>query len=404
MRLLSLVAAVVLAGTVAARPLAVAAEEVREVSAPLSHADGDVQPRASGAVGLRTGSDFDRFSVVVEGLDESSTVVILLGDGHENLVEIGTLASGSSRREFVRTTLEGGSLPLEAEHAADLSGRAIRITDGEGHAILVGHVPSLESSGGDEPHPLEPLTARSNFVRPENSPYDDSRGVIVVIQRDGSAALRIEVGHLAPLTHYAMWIGEGESASFVDDFTTNGEGGAGLVRDTAEGAELPGGADSLAALAGVHVEIRHESDVVLVGAIPHLEDEHDVEDVHEESDFDHEGTDAHLHVEIDIHPDDGHEHMEIVMHDLLQRTQEPRAAKSGRRSARAELYLDDGTGTMVAADSARIRRHGRARLRYDTRRGASLPLGVASLRELAGRAFEVRVRGVVVVDGSLPAF
>ena len=77
MRFMTLVAAVALLA-----PLAFAAENVREASAALRHAEGGYLPTAHGGVGIRTGSDFERFSVGIEGVSELATLKILLGDGH----------------------------------------------------------------------------------------------------------------------------------------------------------------------------------------------------------------------------------------------------------------------------------------------------------------------------------
>jgi hypothetical protein len=64
--------------------------------------------------------------------------------------------------------------------------------------------------------------------------------------------------------------------------------------------------------------------------------------------------------------------------------------------------MDDGTGTMRLVGSARINRLGHARLRFITRRGGSLPLSAATLRELAGRSLEVRVNGTTRVATNMP--
>src|SRR5262249_22348878 len=159
------------------------------------------------------------------------------------------------------------------------------------------------------------ITARAEMVRPADSPYDDSRGVIVAVKRADSEALRIEVGHLAPATHYEVFLGNDGDGTQIGDFTANDGGGASMTRDTATGGELPLG-DSLADLAGRHVEIRHEGVVVLLGAIPSVGDHQDVAPVHEDVREHDADTGATLRVIVDIRPRSGRETCDVRMSKL----------------------------------------------------------------------------------------
>jgi len=69
-----------------------------------------------------------------------------------------------------------------------------------------------------------------------------------------------------------------------------------------------------------------------------------------------------------------------------------------QHDAAGVVRLRDGS------DSLRISGSGRARFRCGVKPGDALPLGAASLRELSGRAFEVRVGGQKVAAGTLPSF
>lgn len=190
-----------------------------------------------------------------------------------------------------------------------------------------------------------------------------------------------------------------------------------------------------------HDPIVHDEPVVGHDDPPvHHEAPH--EPVHEQSDHHDEtsGVDVHVEVRINPHPTHHHEALEIEMrhlptHDPVVHHETPHhesphheadaahhsgdaphhegdgpavvhqaPAKAKSVKARAEVFIGDGDGNFVQADSTRISRRGRAVLRFTTRRGRSLPLDASSLRELAGRAFEVRVDGVVVASGNLPAF
>jgi hypothetical protein len=410
MRFTSLAAALVLCA-----PLAFGADGVHEAGADLHHADGDYLPHAAGNVGIREGSDFQRFTVTVREVGADARLVVQLGT-EQQFVDVGAMTPTATGLVLNMTTLEGGHLPLGATAAHQLSGRTVHVVDGEQHLILVGTVPMFDTTTPppQDPPPHDPppttdppvadITARAEMVRPENSPYDDSRGVIVAVKRAESEALRIEVGHLAPSTHYGVFLGDDGDGTQIGDFTANDNGGALMVRDTATGGELPLGA-SLADLAGRHVEIRHEGVVVLLGAIPHVEDHQDVVPVHEDVREHDAESGAVVRVIVDIRPRIGRELCDVRM-ARLPTHEEPASGdgvqRAARRRATADLYMDDGTGTMQLVGSARISRQGHARLRFITRRGGSLPLSAATLRELAGRSLEVRVNGTTRVATNMP--
>jgi len=273
---------------------------------------------------------------------------------------------------------------------------------------------------------------KAEMVRPEHSPYDASFGVIVAIKRAESEALRMEVGHFAPRTHYEVFLGDDAGGHQIGDFTANDNGGGSMTRDTANGGELPLGL-SLADLAGRHVEIRHEGVVVLLGAIPAVGDHHDVEPVHHDVREHDDESHATIRVVIDIRPRIGRELCDVGMGHLPRHEDEQhdgiavgepnpsggdsaggdkpagddRPAGEQRRAVRprpatAELWMDDGSGVMRQIGSARVNRRGQARIRFITRRGGSLPLGAASLRELAGRRLEVRVSGRTRIATTVP--
>lgn len=375
------------------------ASDVREAAAPMRHAENDFQPHAHGGISIREGSDFDRFSVAVEGVSELVTLSVQMGDGHEHFNTIATLEAGLSNRHIDMKTTGGGHLPYEVAHVADLVGRGVRIVDGEAHLILVGEVPHF-STEPPPPPPAETVTTRSALLRPDGSELRDARGIVVASHGVHGDLLRFEFGHLAAETSYLVSIGEGDAAVLIGDPRTNGEGGAAFGREAAAGADLAAGLPSLAEIAGRRVEVRtRDSVLVLYGHVPGAETAHDAEPVHEEHAVHDEHSGADVHITVDLHPHEGHERLDIEMNHL------PRdgVSKSARR-ARADVFLADASGSLVPVDSVRVTRRGHARLRYTTRRGGNLPLDAATLRELAGRAFEVRVGGRTAVAGSLPNF
>jgi hypothetical protein len=410
---------------------AVAGDAVREAAAPMSHADGGWQPSAHGGMSIRTGGEFERFSVGVEGVSELVTLTVQLADAEHHYHAIATLAAGSSHRRVDFTTLEGGHLPGDAVHAGDLSGRGVHVVDGEGHLILVGEVPHFADAPDDDPPPAEhhdePIVARAVMQRPDGSALKESRGVVVATHGDGGDSLRCEVGHLEPNTVYVVFIGE--DGAILGDVRTNGEGNAALGREAASGADLTDHLPSVAELEGRRVEVRDlDHRVVLYGHVPGVESEHDAEPVHEVGEAHDDATGADAHVVVRIRPEVGHETIRIEFHDLphgdaphdAPHGDEPHDgaddgmhddmhdgmhdAKALRRRAKAVVRLADEDGVMQPVATVRVGRRGRAAVRFTTRRGGRLPLGAATLRELAGRGFDVQVGGVRAVGGNLPTF
>ncbi|MCE9634758.1 MAG: hypothetical protein K8T90_03545, partial [Planctomycetes bacterium] len=252
MRWTSLAAAVLFA------PFAFAST-AQEAGAPLARPDGAVQPEARGNCSVRDGTDFQRFTLVVEGVNADRALSVFLGDGNEHLLNIGDLPAGANRREFNKTTREGGELPYGVESVRTLGGRAVEIRDAEAHVVLRGHVPVLDAPPVDpppvDPPAAEPIVARSVFHRTEFAGERESRGTVVVTKRTDGGAIRVEVGRLAPETGYLFSVGARGSMTLVDDFRTNREGGAAIERDTAHEPGLPIGADGVGGLAGKRIEI-----------------------------------------------------------------------------------------------------------------------------------------------------
>ena len=408
--------------------VALAAEGVRIEDAALHRAEGSPYHEATGGVIVRSGSDYDRIVVVVRGVPAEVNLQVLIGDGHENLLPFGAMPSGQSEREVARTNAEGQELPGGVDGVDALAGRRLVVRDGEERVVLLGEVPHLPpvdgpgegegdgdgdhdepapddgNDGGDHEAPAEPEVARSFLLRGENAP-EHARGIVVTTRRGEGERFLVEVANLAERSRYELWVA---SAIEGDDrvLETGELGGAAFSRDTAHDQWLPAEAESLDDLAGRRVEVRHEDEVVLYGAVPHLE-AHDAP-VHEEETVHDEATGARVHVEVDVHARHG-ERLRIEMADLprhddhAERDHAERAQKaSGRRVV--ELLIEDDGGNLVPVDTARMNRRGRALLQWRTRRGDNLPLDAGTIRELAGRAFEVRVGGERVASGSIPSF
>lgn len=399
------------AALVFAAPFAFAASEVREAEAPLSRPDGAPLVEAAGACDIREGSDFQRFRLTIRGVGGETPLNVFMGDGHERLVRIGEVPFGAMPRTFLRTTLEHGELPFGVETVRTLVGRRIVIFTGEERVVLQGEVPAFR----DEPPPpddepdAEPVSERNYMHRTDAAGERESRGVIVAQRRETSSALIIEIGRLAPETGYLVRIGTEGAMTLLDDVRTNREGGAAIVRDTAKGQELPLGADAVSGLAGKRVTVETlDGAVVLYGEVPTFEHmDTPEESVHEEDRFVDEDSGAVVKVEVVVNEETGRERLRVECRDIPRESHEPRgdgpATKAARRG-KAEIWLADATDTLRLVDTVRILRGRRAVWSYLAHRGDELPFGATSLRQLAGRAFEIRVGGAVVAAGMLPRF
>ncbi len=110
-------------------------------------------------------------------------------------------------------------------------------------------------------------------------------------------------------------------------------------------------------------------------------------------------TGAAVTIRFEIDPKRGDERMHLSMRDL-PKDRAPAKARGARPLA--VVFIADGDDALEPVESVPVSRSGRARWRVFTRRGDALPLGAASLRELSGRAFEVRIGGTRVASGNLP--
>jgi hypothetical protein len=504
--------------TVLAAPLAIAGGTFFEAWSKLAPPDGSPQPKAVGVCYVRETSEYDKISIVVESVSEEGTLGVWLGDGEDGLSKVGEMASGTSRRQFLKSTYDEDGLPLGVGSVRDLGGRAIEIRDGEERVVVKGEVPVLEkdpADGGDKPDggdggdggdkpdggddggdkpdgsddggdkPTDTLVAKAVFHRTEFAGDRDSRGVVVVTKSADGSSIRFEFAALAPESGYWLSMGAHGEMSLVDDFKTDAKGGAAISRDSATDPGLPLGAESVDDLAGLRVEVRDlDENVVLYTEVPKVATEKDVEPVSEKEQTKDPDTGCDVTVKVKINPDKGREEMTITCKKVPKPdkegskddgskddgskddgskddgskddgskddgggddgtkddgsgddstkddgttdggtkedgtkddgaggdgtkddvTKDDGTTKSAKRVTRrfAELWIDDGTGTMTPAAESRVRRR-RVRLHFTTRGARELPLGVESLRDLAGRAYEIRVGGTRIAGGTLPLF
>jgi len=377
-----------------------------EGEAALTAVVGSPQPDARGEIEIQSGLAGQSLEVEVAGADPSVELTVFLDDGSGNFTAIGTLSPEDGGLELAIDTAAGGTLPFGVATVELLAGLAIEVRDGASAVVLAGVVPALgagdddgddddgdddgDHDGDDDEHDGLPARGRAALVRADSSPYAEARGEVEVETRSGEEEFEIEAERLDAGVAVEFFLEDGAGAmASIGTATTDGDGEAEIEFGTEEGGSLPLGAASVAELAGRRVEVRTaDGTLVLFGEVP-------------------EATTAalKLRARADVRDDDSSARVRVtaVVDNRSGRDRlnvELKAVSPG--AAEAELFLDDGGGTMTLAATVALRRSGRGHARFDTKKGDPLPLGVASVLELEGRAFEIRVEGSAVVSGNFP--
>jgi hypothetical protein len=244
-------------------------------------------------------------------------------------------------------------------------------------------VASKASPGGDE------FRARIDLFRAAASSDADVTGWVELRSGGGRERFQAEVEHLAAGATVEVLVADGLGAMIpAGPATADALGHAELELDTGDGASLPAGAASATELVGRAVEVRDGSGgLLLSGTAPALG-----------------GSGGTSRARLRASDDDSGVGVRVSM--KIQRRlgrQEFRIDVRGLEDdAAVELWIDDGTGTLVLAGEMTASHRGRSRMRQQSRRGHSMPLGVLDLGDLSGRAFEVRSGGTTLLSGFLP--
>ncbi len=355
------------------------------------------QPGATGEVEIRSQPDRQRFAVEVENVDPLVDLAVFLDDGTGTLGEVGSQPAGSDERELVFDTGDGDSLPFGATTVADLVGRALEVRDGTGAVVLQGTLPALgvndeDGDGDDDGDDDEGLHARgrSALMRDAGSPFPEASGHVEVEAEDGEEEMEIEAEHLDSGTAVEFFL-EDDAGVMVSIglATADDEGEAEIEFETEDGNALPLNAWTVADLAGRRVEVRTaDGTLILFGIVPEASPRAEKLRASAQASGNVAGSKGKVASLID--PRAGRERLRID------------AKKIGAGSGQAELYVDDGSGALVLVGTAPLKKSGRTRFQYDTKKGQALPLTAETLTDLSGRAFEIRVDGLVVLSGTLP--
>ena len=378
--------------------------------------EGGPQPLAKGYVLVEAGIELQRLEIEVLGADPTVALeVFLLGEGGVE-TSLGSLPEGNGELEFGAGL--ASTLPLGASTVSLLAGLQVEVRDGGAAVVLAGAVPSLtighddddegdhddgrddddgdhddgkDDDDGDDDAPR--ARGRAILMLADTSPFAGAEGRVEVETEGEDQELEIEVEDIDTGTTVEFFLDDGSGTmASLGTATTDAEGEAEIEFDTGDGDALPLGLGSVADLAGRRVEVRvaAEGTVILFGEVP--EATVGAMKLRCREAFRAAGTRARA----------------VVVGLLDNRSGRARLGFElkaiARGSAEAELLLDDGEGNMTVISDVALRRSGRGRARWDTKRGGTLPLGVTSVLELEGRPFEIRVEGETVLSGRFPRF
>ncbi|MCI0589765.1 MAG: hypothetical protein L0323_23365, partial [Planctomycetes bacterium] len=399
----------------AAPPAAAHDDGVLSGESDLLPPEGSPQPDARGEVEVESGLAGQSFEVEVTGAALDVELTAFLDDGTGVLQSIGTLTAeeeeGVVVLELEFDTAAGATLPNGVATVDLLAGLAVEVRDGTSAVVLAGVVPALgtgdddgedddgdddgdDDDGDDDNDDNDGPRARGRAILmlAESSPFPDAEGEVEVEVEGDEEELEIEAEHLDAGTAVEFFLADADgNMTSIGTATADEEGEAEIEFETEEGGSLPLGAASVADLAGRRVEVRaSDGTLILFGAVPEATTR--AQKLRCRGDVMSVETRARVRVTALVDNRSGRERLNVEL----------KAVSPG--ATEAELFLDDGGGTLTLADTVPLKRSGRGRARYDTKKGQPLPLGASSVRDLQGRAFEIRVEGAAVLAGNFPNF
>jgi len=386
MKTLALAALLSAAFLVAATSAHAEVEDQLRGRAPLMPPPASPQPTATGFVEIRSRVSGERFKVEVASVDATMALEVHVQNAAATFVLVGHLAAGTTERMLVFDTADGDGLPAGANTITEFFGRTVEVRDTNAAVVLTGTVPA--------PAPFEdvrPSYGRSSLMRDEAGQGKRPYGSIRCWTRSSGDEIRIHARRLDGAADYELFVED--EAGTMTSFGTGESSRSGAVSfdfDTRDDDVLPAAAWSVHDLAGRRVEIRESvgGAMVLFGRIP--PSTQGALKLRAGAFVDDGDSDGRATVDARVDYRSGRERLRIDLHKI--------AGGPGD----LELWVDDGTGVLVLVAEEKFKKSGRARFQWDNRKGDPLPLVVESLTVLNGRAFEVRIEGVVSLAGILP--
>ncbi len=373
---------------------------------------------ASGRVRLqRPGRRAAALLVRIRNMDPDSRYGVRDAQGGGSLGSVPTDDSGRGRLRLSSDDVPGGRATL-------LSGMELEVVhESTGEVVLEGRVENHDANDG---HDGRDGGGDASSVREAAAVYEAEGGVRAALwmrsdPEHGSESMALRVSGLSEEGTYTLFLSDGadgmdEVADLAlddNDFTceaTDREGHETVVCeghlywewdvDTADGEELPGGAESLDDLVGRRLEVRDgEGNVILDGEVPHFREETPDDGGGDREAEVHEGAaeyrgEGEVHGAMWIRSDPAHHSERMAL----------KVAGLGEDGT-FTLFMEDGEHDALAEVAGLVRDGGYAWYWVDTAEGGSLPFGAEEVRSLSGRRFEVRdAEGHVVLDGEVPHF
>jgi hypothetical protein len=247
----------------------------RRVDVRLERAETSDDPDVVGGAGLLADECHQAFRVVAENLAPGREVVLVLHrPGGDSQSQGGKVADDHGRAAWVADTSLGDALPFGVGSVADLLGVEIVVRGvPEGPVLLVGAFPTLPPPA-DEPESTE-AHGRALLENADGVVGEAHVGILHRTGEEPREVIAFDVEGMTAGLGVQAWIQDPEHPdAFVQilAFTLGEHGGGEAALNTAHGDVLPFGVDGVAALVGLHVQIRRASDgaVLFRGVVPPL--------------------------------------------------------------------------------------------------------------------------------------
>ncbi|MBI4584085.1 MAG: hypothetical protein HY717_08690 [Planctomycetes bacterium] len=351
----------------------------------LTPPEGSALPEARGIVELER----HKFELKAEHLAAATEYGVFLDDGTGTLVSIATITTNQEGKVELEVEAEDG-LPLGAQTADQLAGRAIEVRDAAGAVVLAGKTPDVRLSGEDR-------KGATILERPDPAVDPDAEGEIKLIQRDARMTIKVELEHLEPSQAYKITLTNPatNASEALGVITTNGGGHGKLKIDTKKGDAIPFGVGSLSELEGFLVNVADGGDqTVLKGTIaavavrpPEPPHEGEREGKSCLAAADPQST-ARGEVEIETE-DEGEQEFKVEIGGVAP-------------AAVFDVVLTNDAGASDAAGQITTGSRGKGELKL--RQGDRLPFDAAGVADLAGLKVEVKdANGNTILSGTVPA-
>jgi hypothetical protein len=245
------------------------------------------------------------------------------------------------------------------------------------------------------------LKGQSTLVRPESAPDGDAKGRVRVETDvdDDDHQFEVSVRNVDTSLDHDVYMGDGlgsEALVFVGAMKVDGSNEMKFRVRTEKGDDLPFDAADNASLAGRAVEVRSSLGTIVAGVVPAFgSGKGGKAKLNLQAAEGSPNTSAKARLKIRSKPKNGDERFELS------------AKKLSFDGLSYRLFVEDAAGSENFVDAgAMVRKSSSSSARYRrrTKKGDALPLGVASVVDLGGRAIEIRDgTGTVYLEGTLPS-